>query len=110
MKKSTIQFNIQLDDNNIPEKIEWEATDKPEPGWSETKSISISLWDQQQQNTMRIDLWAKDMPVNEMKKFYVDCIGGLGQSVLSSTQDEFMAQEINALCERLGKYVQDSKN
>ncbi len=108
MKMSTIQFNIQLDDNNIPEKIEWEATDKPEPGRSETKSISISLWDQHQQNTMRIDLWAKDMPVNEMKKFYVDCIGGLGQSVLSSTQDEFMAQEINALCDRLGKYVQGS--
>lgn len=108
MKKSKIQFTIQLDDNNIPEKIEWEATDKPDPGWSETKSISISLWDQQQQNTMRIDLWAKDMPVNEMKKFYVDCIGGLSQSVLSSTQDEFMAQEINTLCERLGKYVQES--
>ena len=108
MKKSTIHFTIQLDDNNVPEKIEWDATDKPDPGSSETKSISISLWDHQQKNTMRIDLWAKDMPVNEMKKFYVDCIGGLSQSVLSSTQDEFMSQEINALCDRLGKYVKET--
>ena len=108
MKKSTIQFTIQLDENNVPEKIEWEATDKPEPGVSETKSISISLWDHEQKNTMRIDLWSKDMPVNEMKKFYVDCIGGLSQSVLSSTQDEYMAKEMNDLCDRLGKYVKDS--
>jgi gliding motility-associated protein GldC len=108
MKKSTIQFNVQLDDQNIPEKIEWDATDKPDAGLSETKAISISLWDHTQQNTMRIDLWSKDMPVNEMKKFYVDCIGGLGQSVLNSTQDEFMAQEMNALCERLGKYIRES--
>jgi gliding motility-associated protein GldC len=108
MKQSIIQFKVQLDDKNIPEKIEWDATDKPDPGLSETKAISISLWDQEQQNTMRIDLWSKDMPVNEMKKFYVDCIGGLSQSVLNSTQDEFMAQEMNALCERLGKYIRES--
>ena len=108
MKKSTIHFSIQLDENNVPEKIEWDATDKPDPGLTEAKSISISLWDHQQKNTMRIDLWTKDMPVNDMKKFYVDCIGGLSQSVLSSTQDEFMAQEMNALCDRLGKYVKES--
>lgn len=108
MKKSTIQFTIQLDSNNTPEKIEWEATDKPDPGLSETKSISIALWDHQQKNTMRIDLWAKDMPVEDMRKFYIDCIGGLSQSVLSSTGDEFMAHEISALCERLLTHVRTS--
>jgi len=105
MKKSTIQFSIDLDDHNIPEKILWDATDKPEPGFSETKSISISLWDHQLKNTMRIDLWSKDMPVDEMKKFYIDCMGGLGQSLLSSTGDEHMANEIHNLCEKLVKYV-----
>jgi len=58
---------------------------KPESGLSETKAISINLWDDQQKNTMRIDLWAKDMPVDDMKRFYIDCVGGLSQSVLSST-------------------------
>lgn len=108
MKKSTIQFTIQLDSSNKPERIEWEATDKPDAGLSETKSISIALWDHQQKNTMRIDLWAKDMPVEDMRKFYIDCIGGLSQSVLSSTGDEFMASEMNALCDRLSKHVRES--
>ena len=108
MKKSTIQFTIELDANNVPEKIEWDATDKPESGLSETKAIGIALWDHQQKNTMRIDLWAKDMPVEEMKRFYIDCIGGLSQSVLSATGDEFMASEINTLCDRLAKHIQES--
>lgn len=108
MKKSTIQFAIQLDSTNTPEKIEWDATDKPEEGFSETKAISIALWDHLQKNTMRIDLWTKDMPVDEMKRFYIDCIGGLSQSVLSSTGDERMAAEIDALCDRLAKYVRES--
>ena len=107
MKKSSIQFEVQLDNNNVPEKIMWDATDKPEAGFTEAKSISISLWDHEQKNTMRIDLWAKDMPVEDMKKFYIDCIGGLSQSVLSSTGDEHMAAEINELCERLVKYIRN---
>jgi len=101
MKKSTINFTIELDQQNVPEKILWDATDKPEPGISETKAISISLWDSAEKNTLRIDLWAKDMPVEDMKRFYVDCIGGLAQSALSATGDEFMAREMNALCQRL---------
>jgi len=106
MKKSTIQFEVQLDENNLPEKILWDATDKPEETSSETKSISLALWDHSQRNTLRIDLWAKDMPVEDMKRFYIDCIGGFSQSVLSSTGDEFMANEMRQLCERLVKHVQ----
>lgn len=105
MKKSTINFTIELDQNNIPDKIFWDATDKPDPGLSETKSISVALWDHIQKNTLRIDLWAKDMPIDEMKRFHIECLGGIAQSILSSTKDEFMANEINALCERLVEYL-----
>jgi gliding motility-associated protein GldC len=108
MKKSTIHFNVHLDDNNIPEKIEWDATDKPGEGFTDTKAIGIALWDHEQKNTMRIDLWTKDMPVDDMKRFYIDCIGGLSQSVLSSTGDEYLANEMSALCDRLARYVIES--
>ncbi|MFZ2904815.1 MAG: gliding motility protein GldC [Cyclobacteriaceae bacterium] len=110
MRKTTVNFTIELDSNNIPGKILWDASDKPDAAPSETKSISISLWDQAQKNTLRIDLWTNDMPVEEMKRFYIDCLGGLSQSILSSTGDEYMANETNALCERLVKHVTESKN
>jgi gliding motility-associated protein GldC len=106
MKKSNINFSVNLDSNNVPDKITWEATDNPDPGMSETKAISIALWDEKQKNTLRIDLWTKDMPVNEMKRFYIDCLGGLAQSMLTSTGDETMANETNALCEKLVKHLQ----
>lgn len=107
MKKSNINFTVELDESNVPEKITWDADDKGSDGPSETKAISIGLWDHFNQNTMRIDLWSKDMPVDDMKKFYIDCVGGLAQSILSATGDEYMAGEMNSLCDRLVKYVQD---
>ncbi|MEM9858949.1 MAG: gliding motility protein GldC [Bacteroidota bacterium] len=105
MKKSEINFTISLDDKNVPETIIWDATEKPKDGPSETKAISISLWDDAQRNTMRIDLWTKEMPVDEMKRFYVDCLGGMAQSILNSTGDEFMSTEINNLCEKMVEHL-----
>jgi hypothetical protein len=49
------------------------------------------------------------MPVNEMKRFYIDCIGGLAQSALSATGDEVMAKRINELCEQLVQHLKSSK-
>lgn len=108
MRKTEIKFKVELDDKNVPEKIYWEATDKPGEALSETKSISVALWDHQDKNTLRIDLWTKDMPVDEMKRFYIDCIGGLAQSVLTATNDEFMASEMNALCDRLVNHLRNN--
>ncbi len=105
MKKSEINFTIALDNENIPEQIHWHATDKDSPEASETKSVSISLWDHQQRNTLRMDLWSKDMPLLDMKRFYVDMLGGLAQSVLNATGDTVMSEEINATCERLSQHV-----
>ena len=109
MNKSTINFTVELDQNNVPDKILWDATEKPDPGQSETKAISVSLWDHVQKNTLRIDLWAKDMPVKEMKRFYIDCIGGLAQSALRATGDEYMAHRMNELCDELVQHLKDSK-
>jgi gliding motility-associated protein GldC len=110
MKKSTITFEVELDEKNIPAKILWDATDKPSEGMTETKSLSIAVWDEKQKNTLRIDLWTQDMPILEMKRFHIDSLGGIAQTVLTSTGDEHMAGEINALCERLVKYLKEKKD
>lgn len=105
MKKSRIHFEIELDDQNIPERIYWDATDKEDDGINQTKSISISVWDPFQSNTLRIDLWTKDMAVDDQKRFYIDCIGGLAQSILTATGDEYMSNEINSLCAKFIEHV-----
>jgi gliding motility-associated protein GldC len=106
MKKSKIEFEVTLDQNEVPEKISWKASDNPAgDAPAVTKSVSISLWDHLQKNTLRIDLWTKDMPVDEMKRFYIDVIGGLAQSALTATGDEFMSAEMNALCDKLVEHL-----
>lgn len=110
MKTSEIKLKVELDKENIPEKILWEADDSEKAGLSETKSISLSLWDHDSKNTLRIDLWTKEMPVEDMKRFYIDCLGGMAQSVLSSTGDEYMSTELNALCDRLVEHLKNEMN
>lgn len=105
MKKSEIKFSIELDKDNIPEKILWNADDKETSEDSEAKAISLSIWDHNQKNSLRIDLWTKEMPMDEMKRFYVDAIGGLAQSILNSTGDEYMASEMNNLCDNLVEHL-----
>ncbi|MFT6883183.1 MAG: gliding motility-associated protein GldC [Marinoscillum sp.] len=106
-KKSAINIHVELDDQNIPEKITWEADEQEKPGVSETKSMSLSLWDEKTKNTLRIDLWTKDMPVEDMKRFYIDCLGGLAQSVLNSTGDEYMSSEMNNLCDKMVTHLKN---
>ncbi len=107
MKTSEIKFTIALDEQNVPEKIFWEATDKQPQGEEETRAIAIALWDFKYQSTLKIDLWSKDMPVDEMKRFYIETIGGLSDSLMKATGDTVMVDEINELCNRLGKYLEN---
>ena len=110
MKKSEIKFIVSLDEKNIPEKIEWMAEGSLNDGLSETKSISLSLWDDKKNNTLRIDLWTKEMKTDEMKRFYIDCLGGLSQSILNSTGDEFMSKETNKLCDKLIEHIENKSD
>lgn len=106
MKHSEVNFKIELDENNVPESIQWDATDKP-GDMDHTKAISIGIWDDIEKNTMRLDLWTKDMPMHEMKMFYIDALGGMAQSLLTATGDEKMSNSIKQLGDTLGKQLQD---
>jgi gliding motility-associated protein GldC len=108
MKKSTISFDITLDENNIPTRIFWQASDTGNQP-SSTKAIACSVWDESQQNTLKIDLWTKEMRVDEMEKFYIDTLGGLAQTILNATGDTFLSGELNNLCEQFVTYLANKK-
>jgi gliding motility-associated protein GldC len=65
-KISEIRFTVQLDDNRVPEKIEWEASDAGFNGKKECKSIMLSLWDKEENLTYAIDLWTKELMIDDM--------------------------------------------
>jgi len=97
MKKSEIHFDIELDDNNIPEKIVWNASDAKKA--AEAKAIILSVWDKDERNTLRIDLWNKEMEVEEMKRFVHQTILTLADSFERATGEKKMADTMRDFCD-----------
>jgi gliding motility-associated protein GldC len=97
MKKEQITFDIELDDNNVPEKLHWTATQNKKN--AEAKAIIISVWDAAEQSAMRIDLWNKEMQVDEMKQFVHQTILTLADSFERATNEHAMAATMRDFCE-----------
>jgi hypothetical protein len=52
MKTSEINFKIQLDENHLPESMQWSATDSDVNGIQDCKSLMISVWDPKEKSTL----------------------------------------------------------
>lgn len=107
MKKSEINFRIELDENSVPEKIFWDATDNPNEGLSDTRAISVNVWDHYHKGTLALPLWTKDMEVHEMKRFFIEVIGSSADTLRNATGDDKMANLIDQLCVTLTKNLQE---
>jgi gliding motility-associated protein GldC len=95
---SEIKFNIELDENRVPEKLRWTAQDGGVNA-QEAKAIMLSIWDSKAQETLRIDLWTKDMPVDEMKKFFHQTLVAMSDTFQRATNDEKMAGTMKDFCD-----------
>lgn len=100
MKTSEIKFTVTVDENHLPVDIRWEAADAGEK--SSCKSVMIALWDAAENNTLRIDLWTKEMMVDEMKKFYHQNVMSLTDTYIRATGDKLTGKEVQAFFDDLG--------
>ena len=97
-KKTQVLININLDENNIPEEMKWTAQDG---GISDmdTKAILLSFWDSENQESLKMDLWVKDMPVDQMKLFFHQTLISLSDTFYRATNDEKMTATMKDFCE-----------
>ena len=70
MTKSTITIDVMTDENRVPASIAWSATDTSADNAQKAKAMMISFWDGTEKAALRIDLWTKDMMVDEMADFF----------------------------------------
>ena len=108
MKQSEIKFVVTLDDHNMPEKIDWSASDAAKA--STSKAVMISLWDATEKNTLRIDLWTKDMMVDEMKQFYHQSLLSMADTLDRATGETEAAQAMRNFAQEFGKRLNLVKN
>ena len=95
---SKITFNVGLDENRVPEEITWNAEDggiRNEP----SKAIMLSVWDHKKKDTLRMDLWTKDMPVDEMKQFFHQTLVSMANTFERATNDEKMSATMKDFCD-----------
>lgn len=95
---SEITFHIDLDENKIPESISWSAIDGGIEN-KESKAIMISVWDHKNNDTLRMDLWTKDMPIYDMKKFYHQTLLSMAESYERATNDQKMSDTMRDFCD-----------
>ena len=95
---SEIKFTIGLDENKVPEEISWNAADGG-IDQAESKAIMISVWDHLQKDTLRMDLWTKDMPVDEMKQFFHQTLVSMSATFERATDDQKMSATMRDFCD-----------
>jgi len=93
MHQSSIQVNISLDDQKIPQNIKWSASDSTATEAQEARAMMLTFWDPTDKTALRIDLWTKDMMVDEMADFFYQNLMGMSDAYLRATQDETLANE-----------------
>ncbi|WP_298317667.1 gliding motility protein GldC [uncultured Aquimarina sp.] len=96
--KSEIKIEIELDENKVPEKLHWTAKDGGIEN-EETKAMLLSVWDNKNKESLRIDLWTKDMPVDEMKVFFHQTLVSMSETFNRATQDEKMSATMKDFCD-----------
>lgn len=91
--QSEISIKVGLDENKVPEKIHWDASDggvNNEPA----SAFMLSVWDERTQDTLRIDLWTKEMRMDDMKKFYHQTLLSMADSFERATNEKEMALDM----------------
>ena len=96
-KTSTIQLSVALNENNVPETIQWSAADSGHKD-APTKAFFLSLWDTKENNTLRIDLWTEDMSVDEMKQFFHQTLLTMADSFEKATGEGNICEDLRDYC------------
>ena len=105
---SKIELNVELDENRVPEKLNWSAQDGGVVN-EEAKAVMLSVWDSNAQETLKIDLWTKDMPVDEMKLFFHQTLVTMSDTFFRATQDEKMTATMKDFCDYFAEKLELKK-
>ena len=100
MATSSINIDVTLDKDRVPEDIRWNATDSRTENARKAKAMMLAFWDGADKSALRIDLWTKDMMVDEMADFVYQTLMTMAETYHRATQDPTLTAEMK-------QYAQD---
>lgn len=104
MATSRITIDVSTDENQVPVSMTWSAEDGgiDQQGAS---AMALSMWNPKEYAAMRMDLWTKDMSVEEMRSFVVQTMMTLADTYERATSDKDHAAAIRGFTEELAKRI-----
>ena len=105
---SEIKINVALDENKVPETLHWTAEDGGVTN-EEAKAILLSVWDHKTKESLRIDLWTKDMPLDEMKVFFHQTLSAMTDTFQRATNDDKMSATMRDFCDYFAEKLELKK-
>ena len=109
MHKSSINIDILLDPEKVPENISWSASDSSADIAQKAKAMSIAFWDGADKTAMRIDLWTKDMMVDEMGEFFYQMMFSMSDTFRRATKNHEQADEMKQFANEFIKKFRDAQ-
>src|ERR1700680_2156124 len=94
MRQSSIKIDVVLDDDKVPEQINWNAEDTTAAAARKAKAMMLAFWDGTDKTAMRIDLWTKDMMVDEMADFFYQTFMTMAETYHRATQNTALVKDI----------------
>lgn len=91
---SNIHLTVELDDQHVPESISWEASESDQSGPQDAHAMILSLWDPKAGNALRIDLWTKEMTVEDMNDFFFQILLSMADTYQRATNNEEIMSDI----------------
>ena len=105
MEHSTITIKVKLDEDKIPQQIEWNATGTTTEHTQQAKGLMLSFWDGVDKSALRIDLWTKDMMVDEMADFFYQTIMTMADTYGRATRNTEMVDDMKKFAKEFyGKF------
>jgi gliding motility-associated protein GldC len=97
VKSSEISIKVGLNENNLPLAMKWTAQDGGMLD-AAASAFLLSIWDPKEKNTMKIDLWTKDMSIEEMKQFFHQTLLTMADTFEKATGEHLMSEDLRDYC------------
>ena len=106
VNESKIDISIEFNEQRLPVDIKWQSTDQAEQEQVSCKGMLLSFFERETLDTIKIDLWTKDMQVVEMDRFIFQTLRAMADTYQRATQNTQLANDMQKFVQYFGQQTQ----
>ena len=101
-KKERLTVDVSMDDNLVPETIEWKSSQENKDAEKASAAL-IYFWNAEKNETYNLDLWTKEMSIEEMNKMIFQTLMTLANTYERATNEDQLANAMRDFSQFFGE-------